>query len=468
MMNKINKISVLQQQKKSQGLGSIVEEMESSPIISDDDTSDESENGDNASTSSSSSKTQRSIPVRPRRGSRLPLWQIKSMQNELASTPSPTLKQKLMKIESPISLTSDHESNCSSLSPKDQEDVEDGHDEPEIDNVEILHNARVSADSISLDSDTVLKNFESVDRIQRRSRTISSIEYRRNRYAVSHFATNDNNNGFAAENNTMSSPSVIQNQYVRKSRDSSCCKDHQSCTSLPDHLKDHNNHSSSENNNNKSTKRSTRIQRQMTLTPSMLTPSEKPMPVENKDTTASVSTEDDITLRSDPNHVKDRDHSEDILPPKILIGAPSEIDQHSNIQGIGKVSVDHNKDKTLLNSSFLADQDQGIYSQCSNSSICNVGKGESVENLTRWIHQLQSCPPSALTSRSVSQESVDLYNAENLQHVCSEIGTLRNEIQEIKSGMLALTELMRISSSASASTPPSSSATKEGIQEDSV
>ena len=76
MMDKINKISVLQQQKKSQGLGSIVEEMESSPIISDDDTSDESENGDNASTSSSSSKTQRSIPVRPRRGSGLSLIHI--------------------------------------------------------------------------------------------------------------------------------------------------------------------------------------------------------------------------------------------------------------------------------------------------------------------------------------------------------------------------------------------------------
>ena len=459
-MQKSNSDSFFQQ-KNSQGLGSIVEELENSPRLSEDDTSDGSDDGDNASTSSSN-KTQRSVPTR-RRGSGLPLWQIKSMQNELVSTPSPTLKRKLMKIESPTSLSDQQESLHSTLS-KDQDDREDGKDElactdeeSGIDNVdqEILHNARVSADSISLDSDTVIQNFESVDRFQRRSRTISGTEYRRNRYAVSYFATNNNNDFTAADNNTMSSPSVIQNQHVRKSGDSSCCEEHQPCSSLSDDLKDHHHHHQSyfENGNNKPITRNSKIQRQMTLTPS-----EKPLPVENKDITASICTEGDITLQPDP---RDVDHSKDSPPPpKILIGAPS--DQHSNLQYNGKTSVKHGKDKTLLDSSLLADQDQGIYSQCSNSSSCNVGKGESVGNLTSWIHQLQSCPPSAFTSRSASHESVDLYNVENLQHVCSEIGTLRNEIQEIKSGMLALTEFMRISST------NSSSAAKESIKEDSV
>ena len=431
--------------------------MENSPTLSDCNSSVDESDEDNTSTTSS---TRTKKPSTSRRGGiGLPLWQIRSMQNELSNTPSPTLKRKLLKIESLTSL-SDQQLFPHSSSLEDGEDEDEYRkehscsDESGIDNVdlEMNHHARVSSDSISLDSDTVIKNFESVDRFQRKVRTVTGTEYRRNRYAVSYFATN--NNTFSPENtdkikfdnqsnNTKSSPSVIKNLYVSNSRDFS--DNYLSCSSLPEHLKSF----SCDVKSIKKKVSSLRVQNQMALIPPYV---EKSMPVENKDITANYTEDDklgDITLESN----NENSHSRDF--PKILIDDP-EVEKNSN-QSFS--SVKHDKDRTLLDSCLFADQDLGIYSQCSNSSCCNE-KREYMENLTRWIHQLQSRPPSALTSRAGSQESVDFYNAENLQHMRSEIGTLRDEIQEIKSGMVTLTELMRLSA-----TVPSTE--KEGILEDS-
>eukprot|EP00111_Clytia_hemisphaerica_P018593 TCONS_00054981-protein len=381
-------LSHVKMQKPSIGLGSIVEEDEGQSAIS--------------MTSSSDEESYHDVTNKPRNTKKknsLPLWQLRSIQNELNNSPSPSLKFRLMKLESSSTCSENSEIVCKL---KKSPEAEQSFDDTAVD----TKDEEVQTDTISIDSTSVIKNFDIVEPSpatkRRLIRANNGSGFRRSRYAASYFANHcpeeDSQDSSTREREI---PQIIENMHTQQT----IAQPKENRVKSTPRLRKRNN-----NSKNHFLQKEGIPQQSNYVT--------KTTTLNNGYPSIVIDTEYDGN--NNPNDSKNRP---DVSPIR----------------------------NTNLLDSFNHDQDQGIYSLCSDSSVYNerpVAMTSSVhdEHLTEWLDHVTRFTKATLskdTTLNSSQDSV--IDPEHFHQMRGELGTLRNEISEIKSGMMALTELVRIS-----------------------
>lgn len=462
-------------QKSLHGLSSIVEESEnqSNPVIS---------SLSSATTSDEESDEEDIIPQQKRkctlRNSGIPLWQIRSMKN----SPTPSLKKKLMKLDS-MSVSSDG-GECKNVcgeGRKHEEEKDDNCTKAVVDDVCVdieLNDVNMSLNST--DSNSVLQNFDVVDdrshldevpvNNRQRSGKWTPTSFRRNRYVLTYFARGPSPTNEISKGKETTVKIIGNANYADDvSMDNDDAK-RQSSSSLPEELftslskrrKSHVPKITSKSHSLRLRRRNSAKCEDSTCYPKVF---------KNLRTIDSVELDDNNYSNDDDDVIKKTSVATDgnntglthldvpaEIPPSIVVYSDFETSLEADLEVdqrfLSSPARQQTKQQNHLLDDFCNEPDQGIYSQCSDSSVCAVdtnilstSPARKSKSLSDWIEQVRFAS-STLDKETegncnVTNTVIDSFNSN--QHLRNEITTLRNEMKDLKSGMIALTDLVRFS-----------------------